>query len=66
MVEKDYFEDMYNIDPHELNVVHMCFFSDTQRFNYFKGEPVRRTDVQGRVGKAASKDEVKGEMIKVG
>ena len=37
--------------------------------NYFGREPIRRTEVEERVaklknGKAAGKDEVKGEMIK--
>ena len=42
-----------------------------QRGNYFRGEPIRRTEVELRVGKlmngkAAGKDEVTGEMIKGG
>ena len=49
----------------------MCGFDGVQRGNYFGGEPIRRTKVEGRVGKLknekmAGKDEVTGEMIKSG
>ena len=42
-----------------------------RRSNYFGGEPIRRTEVEVRVGKlkngkAADKEEVMGEMIKCG
>ena len=42
-----------------------------QKGNYFRREPVRRTEVEVRVGKlkngkAAGKDEVTGEMVKGG
>ena len=46
-------------------------FNGVRRGNYFGGEPVRRTEVEVRVGKfknekTAGKDEVAGEMIKGG
>ena len=49
----------------------MCGFDGVQRVNYFGGEPIKRTEVEVRVGKlkngkAAGKDEVTGEMIKSG
>ena len=49
----------------------MCGFDGVQRGNYFGGEAIRRMEVEVRVvklknGKAASKDEVTGEMIKGG
>ena len=48
-----------------------CGFDGVQRGNYFRGEPIRRTEVEVRVeklmnGKAEGKDEVMGEMIKGG
>ena len=66
---KEYFEDLYNIDSQEQVSAHMCGFDGVLRGNYFGGEPIRRTEVEVRVvklknGKAAGKDEVKGEMIK--
>ena len=68
---KKYFGDLYNIDTQEQVVVHVCGFDTVQRGNYFGGEPIRRTEVEVRVGKlkngkAAGKDEVTGEMIKGG
>ena len=47
----------------------MCGFDVVWRGIYFGGEPIRRTEVEVRVGKlknekAADKDEVTGEMIK--
>ena len=47
----------------------MCGFDGVRRNNYFRGEPIRRTEAEVRVGKlknrkAAGKDEVTGEMIK--
>ena len=49
----------------------MCVFDRVWRGNYFEGEPIRRTEVEVKVGKpkngkAAVKDEVTGEMIKGG
>ena len=62
---KDFFEDLYNADPQEQVTIHMCGFNHIQRGE----EPIRRTEVQVRVGKlkkgkAAGKDEVTGEMVK--
>ena len=44
---------------------------DIQRGDYFGGEPIRRTEVEVRMGKpkngkTASKDEVTGEIAKDG
>ena len=49
----------------------MCGFDRVQRGNYFRGEPIRRTEVEVRVGnlkngKASGKNEVTGEMLKGG
>ena len=46
-------------------------FLGVRRGNYFGGEPIRRTEVEVRVGKlkngkAAGNDEITGEMIKGG
>ena len=62
---------MYNIDTKEKVAVHMCGFDGIQRDNYFGGEPIRRTEVEVRVGKlkngkAAGKDDFKREKIKGG
>ena len=66
-VWKNYFNDFYN----EEVVVHMCGFDGVWRGNYFGREPIRKTEVEERVtklknGRAASKDEVAGEMVKSG
>ena len=47
----------------------MCGFDGVQKRNYFRGEPIRRTEVEVRVGKlkngeTAGKDEGTREMIK--
>ena len=49
----------------------MYGFDGIQRGNYFGGQPIGRAEVEVRVGKlkngkAASKDEIIGEMIKGG
>ena len=49
----------------------MCEFDGVQRSNNFGRDPVRETEVEVRVkklknGKAASKDQFKGEMIRCG
>ena len=49
----------------------MCGFDGVHIGNYFGGEPIRRTEVELRVGKlkngkAVRKDEVIGERIKGG
>ena len=47
----------------------MCGFNGVQRGNYFGGKPIRRTEVEVKVGKlkngkAAGKDEVTGDIEK--
>ena len=47
----------------------MCGFDGAWRGNYFRGDPIRRMEVEVRVekldiGKATGKDEVTGEIIK--
>ena len=54
------------MDTQEQVAVHMCGFDGFQRGNYFRGEPIWRTEVEVRVGKfknemAAGKNEVTGE-----
>ena len=49
----------------------MCGFDGVKRGIYLGGDPIRRTDVEVRLGKlkngkVASKDEVTGEMVKGG
>ena len=66
-----YFEDLYNIDTQEEVAVDMCGFDGIRRGNYIGGEPTGRVEVEMRVGrlkigKAAGKDEITGEMIKCG
>ena len=47
---KEYFEDLYNIDIQEEVAVHICGFDGVWRGNYFRGEPIRRTEVEVSVG----------------
>ena len=68
---REYYEDLYNIDTQEQVAVHMCGFDEIRRGTYFGGEPIRRADVEVKVGKlkngkAAGKDEITKEMIKGG
>ena len=70
-IYKAYFEDLYNMAIYEQVAVYMCGFDGVQRGNYFRGEPMRRTRVEMKVGKlrnrkAAAKDEITVEMIKGG
>ena len=49
----------------------MWAFDGVRKGNYFGGEPIKRMEVEVRVGKlkngkAAGKDEITGEMIKGG
>ena len=49
----------------------MCVFDGIRRGNYFREEPIGRAEFEVRVGKvkngkAAGKDDVRGEMIKGG
>ena len=66
---KEYFEELYNVYTQEQVAVHMCGFDGIRKCNYFGGEPIRRAEVEVRVGKlkngkTAGKDEVTGEKIK--
>ena len=64
---EDYFEVLFNIYTKELVAVHMYSFDGVRRANYVGREPIRRTEVEVRVGKLKNeKDEVTGEMIKGG
>ena len=49
----------------------MCGFDGVRKGNYIRGEPIGRAEAEARVGmlkngKAASKDEITGEVIKGG
>ena len=48
---KKYYEDMCNIDTQVQVAVRMCGFDEVRRGKYFGGEPIRRTEVEVRVGK---------------
>ena len=48
---KEYYEDLYNIDAQEQIAAHMCGFDGVRRGNYLRGEQIRRTEVEVRVGK---------------
>ena len=66
---KKYYEDLYNIDIHEQFAVHLSVFVGVRRGNFFEGEPIRRMELEVKVGKLKNgkplvKDEVTGEMIK--
>ena len=61
---KKYFEDLYNVDTQEQVAVHMCGFDAIRRGKYFGEEPIRKTEVEVRVGKlkngkGAGKDAIK-------
>ena len=67
-IRKKYFEDLYNINTKTYIAVHMCGLDGVQRGNYFGGEPIKKAEVEVKVGKlkngkASGKDEVTGEMI---
>ena len=62
---------IYNLDTYEQVVIHICGFYGVQGGNYFRVEPVRRSEVEARVrklrnGRAARKDEISGELVKSG
>ena len=60
---KEHYEDLYNIDIQEQVAVHLCGFYGVRRGNYFGGVPIRRTDVELRVGKLKNgKTEGKDEV----
>ena len=62
---------MYYKDIREQAAVHICGFDGEWRGNFFGGEPIRRTEIEARVGKlkngkSAGNDEVTREIIKSG
>ena len=68
---KKYFKYLYNVDTQEEVGVNMCGDDGIRRWNYFGGEPIRKTEVEERVKnlkneKAAGKDEVTEEIEKGG
>ena len=68
---KEYYEDLYNIDSQEQVAVPLRGLNGERRSNYFRGEPIRRPEVEVRVrklknGRATGKDEVTGKMVKGG
>ena len=68
---KEYYEDLYNIDPRKQVAVHICGFDGVRRSNCFGGEPIRRMEAEVRVGKLKKRkvtgnNEVTGERIKCG
>ena len=68
---KDYYEHQYNINAQEPVGFHICGFDGIRRGNYFGGELISRKEVEVRVGKlkigkAAYKVKITGEMIKGG
>ena len=48
---KDYIQNLYYTDTQEQVVVHMCGFDRVWRGNYFRGELIRRTEVEIKVEK---------------
>ena len=62
---KEYFEDLYKTDTQEKVAVHMYGFDGIWRGNYFRREPIGRTEVKVRVGKLKN-GKATGEMIKGG
>ena len=51
VIQKEYVEDICNIDSQEQVEVHVCKFDWVQRGNCFGGEKIRRTEVEVRVRK---------------
>ena len=48
---KKCYDDLYNIDTQEQVAVHLYSFDGVWRGNYFGGEPIRRMEIEVRVGK---------------
>ena len=70
-VWKDYFENLYDTDTQEQVAFYMYSVEGIQKVNQFKENPIRKTEVEVRVGKlkngkAEGKDEVTEEMIMSG
>ena len=68
---KNYFKGIYNVETQEQVRALMCGYDGIQIGNYFGEEPIIKIEVEERVkkinnGKAAGKDEVTEEMVKVG
>ena len=68
---KEYYEDLYNIDTQKQVAIHMCGFDKVWSGKYFGGVPIRKMEIEVRLGKlkngkATVKDKVTGEMIKGG
>ena len=40
-----------NISTQKQVAIHVCGFDDIQKGNYFRGDPIRRIEVEVRVGK---------------
>ena len=64
-----YFQDLYNVDTQEQVAVNMCGFDGVRRGIYFRGEPIRRMEVEVKAGKLKNgkivgKDDVMEKMIK--
>ena len=53
---------MYNIDTWEQAAFYLCGFDRVWRGNYFRGDPIKRMEVEVRVGKLKNgKAAYKGE-----
>src|SRR5678815_963144 len=70
-VWKEHFENLYNIDSNEEEIVNVCGFDGARRNRYFGDEVINKEEVIGRVrklnnGKSAGIDEITGEMFKNG
>ena len=59
---KEYFEDLYNINTQKQVAVPMCSFDGILRGNYFRGDPVGRSEAEVRVVKLKM---IKGEVNRV-
>ena len=65
---REYFEELYDIEPQKQVAVNMYGFDGIRRGNYVGEEPIRRIEVKVRVKKlknrkAAGKDDITGEVI---
>ena len=53
-VWEEYYKNLYNIDVQQQVTVNLCGFDGVWRVNYFGGVPIRRTEVEVKVGKLES------------